>query len=44
MNVDGLSDMAAGLILLAASLLMLTICLVLIVKLLRSLLQGETLP
>ena len=44
MNVGGLSDQAAGGVLLVASLLTLTLCLVLIVKVLRSLLQGKQGP
>lgn len=41
MNIDGLSDLGVGLILLIASLIILTVCLILIVKVLDSLLKGE---
>ena len=40
LNVDGIGDTTVGVILLLTSLILLSICLILIVKLLRSLLQG----
>lgn len=40
-NIESLSDVTIGIILLVISLLLVSLCLILIVKLLRSLLQGE---